>query len=188
MPVIKKQLKPGDEEKRIATRVPDVSTPPTTKLTREWANSSPAEEVGGVLFMDFFLNGVDLVRRGVALAQRDGKTRVSVNLNELLPRALWLKLLSNSLLGYFDCDDEECLELLDGVEWVELSWEETYEDAEEEGPWITVYADDEFVGYAGLRDFFESWEAESLRWLIPQLGITPRKLRATLKQLMPEER
>ena len=43
------------------------------------------------------------------------------------------------------------------------------------------------VGYGSYKDFFEEWETHALLWLIPELGITPKKLRSALARLLPPE-
>ena len=185
MPKIKRPLAPGTNAPPLTSAAPRATA---GKGSREWANRAPAEEVDDILFMDFYLNGIDAVRRGVAFAMRDGETQIAIDLDEHLTRGLWLRLLCSALLGHFESDANACHECLDLADWVTLSWEETYEDESgERGPWITVYADEDFVGYERYEEFFEGWEGESLRWLIPELGITPAKLRSTMKRVMPEE-
>ena len=188
MPKITKPLKPGDE-KQVITSVVAADAPQSSLPDREWANCSPAEEVDGVLYLDFLMNRVDCVRRAVWRDRKDGETTLYCRLDELLPRSLWLKLLFQSLIVYFNGDDEDFLGYFDGVDAVVLDWSETYEDEdpEKEGPWITVYAEDTFVGYGSYKDFFEEWETHALLWLIPELGITPKKLRSALARLLPPE-
>ena len=57
----------------------------------------------------------------------------------------------------------------------------------EDGPQLlSLYADEEHLGSAPARDFFEGWDAEALRWLIGELGITPAMVRTTLGHSLPE--
>lgn len=184
MPKIKRKLKTGSE--------PDLAAPSSMALpsamspdTGSRPKLTPAEEIDSLLFGDFFDERVDVVRWWIWQQDKKGETAAAFGLDELLPRSLWLRLISHSLLGYFDCDDEECLQLLDGANRVLFDWEDTYGD--EEGRWITVYTEHGFVGYAEFDDFFEGWEGVALRWLIPELGISPKALRSALERLMPQE-
>lgn len=184
MPKIKRQLKAGSKpnladpssSEAASTVNPDAGSRP--KLT-------PAEQIDRMLFGDFLDERVDVVRWWIWKQDKEGETAAMFGLDELLPRSLWLRLISHSLLGYFDCDDEECRELLDAANRVIFDWEETYGSGE--GRWITVYTEHGFVGYAEFDDFFEGWEGVALRWLVPELGISPRALRSALERLMPEE-
>jgi hypothetical protein len=188
MPKITRPLKAGLGAKPPSSFASGNAAPvKSSPKFRPWASCTPAEEVAGVLLLEFFGERVDGVRYEVWSANKEGETEVVFGLDELLPRELWLKLLSHSLLGYFDIDEEACLEFFDGEDIVILSWGETYEDEDEQGAWMTVYAGETFVGYERYEDFFEGWEGASLRWLVPYLGITPAKLRSTLKRVMPEE-
>ena len=72
MPKIKRPLKPGMNAPPPLTNAAPSAT--AGQRPKEWANCTPAEEVDDILFMDFFLNGVDLVRsrRGVRSQGRRG--------------------------------------------------------------------------------------------------------------------
>jgi len=170
--------------------VPAVGAP-ALRQSPSWTDVAFTEEVEDILDEDFWQGRVDMVRHAVWSAGKKGESRVVFGLDELLPRGLWMRLLSTSLLGWWECDRTQCLELLDGCEYVVLTLDEEWVAPEEEGPWIHVYAgldgEESLVGAGGRRQFFEGWQEEALKWLIAQLGITPKKLRATLKQLMPEE-
>jgi len=184
MPKIKRQLKAASASNLVGAPDSQDSAsggqgkPSLPKLT-------PAEEIDYMLFNDLFLERVDAVRWWIWSQNKEGETAAAFRLNELLPKELWLRLISYSLLSYFDCDDEECLALLDGASYVVFDWQDDYD--EEECTWITVYAEDEFVGYAKYDDFFEGWDGVALRWLVAQLGISPRALRSALDRLMPEQ-
>lgn len=183
MPKIKRKLKAGSEPDLagpLSTALPSAMSPdtgPRPKLT-------PAEEIDFVLFGDFFDERVDVVRWWIWQEDQKGETAAEFDLDELLPRSLWLRLISHSLLGYFDGDDQECLQLLDGANRVLFDWEDTYED--EQGRCITVYTEHGPVGYEEFDGFFEGWEGVALRWLISEIGISAKTLRSALERLMPQ--
>jgi hypothetical protein len=187
MPKITKPLKPGDEKRSITT-TSGVGAIDAAERWRAGGSIPGAEEIDDLI--DEFLN--------IPISRVDGRMTSAIGCDgdwawiergeDFLPRDLLHRLLCRSLSRTEGYDEARCLKALASEDDVALVGDPDYPGAEGDGLWIAVRAGgDDPLGYVRISDFFDGWREETLRWLIPRLGIAPSKLRVALDQLLPEE-